>query len=233
MTSPARASGKASRRRGAGRGLVRRRLAGGLRRLVALLAILALGAAVYAARRPILTGAARLLTVRDPLRRADAILMMSGDFDVRPEEVARIFKLGLAPRVVLVREKDSPGVRLGVVPNTSDAAVAVMRRLGVPQQAILVLHFPGGTSSTDDETRAFREWAYTTRPSTVIAVTSAFHSRRARWLLRRQLDHLGVTVLMDGVDDWEFDEGNWWRSKRGLVSYLEEYIKFVHDFFWD
>ncbi len=67
------------------------------------------------------------------------------------------------------------------------------------------------------------------RPRTVIAVTSAFHSRRSRWLLRRQLDRLDVTVLMDGAPDWEYNESNWWQNKRGLVSYVEEYIKFVHD----
>ncbi len=224
----ARAKGKPARR-GSGGGAARSRFAGLLRGLVALVIVVLLVAATWAARRPILTGAGHLLTVRDSLRRADAILMMSGDFDVRPEEVARIYKLGYAPRVVLVREKDSPAVRLGVVPNTSDAAVAVMRRLGVPQSAILVLRFPGGAGSTDDESRAFREWAYNARPKTVIAVTSAFHSRRSRWLLRRQLDRLDVTVLMDGTPDWEYNESNWWQNKRGLVSYVEEYIKFVHD----
>jgi len=218
-----------ARRAGNGGDGARGRFTTLLRALVALLAVVLLCAAVYAARRPLLTGAGHLLTVRDPLRRADAILMMSGDDDVRPEEVARLYKLGLARRVVLVREKDSPGVRLGVVPNTSDAAVAVMRRLGVPQSAILVLHFPAGANSTDDESRAFREWAYNARPNTVIAVTSAFHSRRSRWLLRRQLSRLDVTVLMDGVPDWEYNESNWWLNKRGLVSYVTEYIKLVHD----
>ncbi len=220
-------------RAGAGGGGLRGRAARLLRVAVALLVVGLLCAATWAARRPLLTGAARLLTVRDSLRHADAILMMSGDYDVRPEEVARIYKLGYAPRVVLVREKDSPAMRLGVVPNTSDAAVAVMRHLGVPQSAIQLLHFPGGASSTDDESRAFREWAYNARPRTVIAVTSAFHSRRSRWLLRRQLARLNVTVLMDGVPDWEFDEHNWWHDKRGLVSYITEYIKFAHDWAGD
>ncbi len=220
------AARKPSRGRGAGGG---GRFAGLLRTAVALLVVVLLCAATYAARRPLLTGAAHLLTVHDRLRHADAIFMMGGDYDVRPEEVARIYKLGYAPRIVLVREKDSPAVRLGVVPNTSDAAVSVMRRLGVPQSAIRVLPFPGGASSTDDESRAFREWAYNAKPSTIIAVTSAFHSRRSRWLLRRQLDRLNVTVLMDGVPDWEFDESNWWRDKRGLVAYITEYIKFIHD----
>ncbi len=221
------AKAKPARRGGGGR--ARRSFTGLVRGLVALAVVGLLVAATWAARRPLLTGAAHLLTVRDSLRSADAILMLSGDYDVRPEEVARIYRLGLAPRVVLVREKDSPAVRLGVVPNTSDAAVAVMRRLGVPQAAILVLRFPGGANSTDDESRAFREWAYNARPGTVIAVTSAFHSRRSRWLLRRQLDRLDVTVLMDGVPDWEFDESNWWRNKRGLTKYVEEYLKFLHD----
>ncbi len=227
---------RASARRAPGRGKgggARRRFTVLLRVLVVLAVVVLLGVAAYAARAPLLTGTAHLLTVRDRLRPADAIIMLSGDFDVRPEEVARLFKLGLAPRVVLVREKDSPAMRLGVVPNTSDAAVAVMHRLGVPANAIHVLHFPGGANSTYDESRAFRDWAYDAKPRTIIAVTTAFHSRRARWLLRRQLQRLNVTVLVDGVPDWEFDETNWWHDKRGQLAYLEEYVKLVHDFFRD
>ncbi len=227
---------RASAKRAPGRGRAggaRRRFSVMLRVLVALAIVVLLGAAVYAARAPLLTGAARLLTVRDPLRPADAIIVLSGDFDVRPEEAARLFRRGLAPRIVMVREKDSPAMRLGVVPNTSDAAVAVMRRLGVPGSAIQVLHFPGGANSTYDESRAFRDWAYDAKPRTVIAVTTAFHSRRARWLLRRQLRRLNVAVLVDGVPDWEFDETNWWHDKRGQLAYIEEYLKLVHDFFRD
>ena len=227
------ATGRAAKSASRSGGTFRMRAAFAVRILLTLgvIALLCFGAWVI--RRPILRGAAHLVTAHDAPRRADAILLLGGDFDVRPEEAARLYRAGLAPQVLLVREKDSPAVRIGAVPNTSDAQVAVMRRLGVPPAAIHVLHVPDGANSTDDETRAFREWAYTARPRTVIAVTTDFHSRRARWLLRRQLDRLRVTVLMDGVKDWEFDESNWWLNKRGLTSYVEEYLKFGYDFFHD
>ena len=225
----ARAAGSSGRSRGA----LRTRAVFALRLLLTLGIIALIFFGAWVIRRPILRGAAHLVTVRDEPRRADAILLLGGDYDVRPEEAARLYTAGLAPQVLLVREKDSPATKLGVVPNTSDASVAVMRRLGVPASAIRVLRVPDGATSTQDESRAFREWAYNAKPTTVIAVTSAFHSRRARWLLRRQLDRLRVTVLMDGVKDWEFDESNWWQNKRGLTAYVEEYLKFGYDFFRD
>jgi len=227
------APGRTARSSGRSGGAFRTRAAFAFRLLLTLGIALLLCFGAWVIRRPILRGAAHLLTVHEALRHADAILLLGGDYDVRPEEAARIYRAALAPRVLLVREKDSPAVQVGAVPNTSDAQVAVMRRLGVPPTAIHVLHVPDGATSTDDETRAFREWAYTARPHTVIAVTSAFHSRRARWLLHRQLDGLRVSVVMDAVEDSEFDESNWWLNKRGLTSYVEEYLKFAYDFFND
>lgn len=56
---------------------------GRLRRAAyAALALLALAA--YALRAPILTGVARLLTVRDPVARADLVLVLGGEVNTRP-----------------------------------------------------------------------------------------------------------------------------------------------------
>ncbi len=214
----------------AGRGTgLRSRAAGWLRRLVILgiVAVLCVGA--YAARRPLLVGAGRLLIVRDQLRPADAILLLAGDLETRPEEAARLYRRHLAPRILIAREQDSPSTQLGVRPNWSDLDVTIMERLGVPASAITVLRFPGGTTSTYDEARAFREWAYNARPRTVIVVTHPFHTRRARWLVRGQLARLGISVLMDPVHHWRYTEQNWWTTEAGLIDFFEEFPKFLHE----
>ena len=183
----------------------------------------------YAARRPLLIGAGKLLIVRDDLRPADAILLLAGDLETRPVEAARLYQRHLAPRVLIAREKDRPSVLLGVRPNGSDLDAEIMRRLGVPASAITILRFPGGTTSTYDEARAFREWAYNAKPHTVIVVTHPFHTRRARWLIRGQLKRLGISVLMDPVRHWAYTERNWWQTEDGLVDYFEEFPKILHE----
>lgn len=199
-------------------------------RVAAVLAIvLLLATGAWAARRPILTGAARALTVRDPLRRADALVLLGGDPDSRPDEVARLYRRGLASTVLIVRSRPEPSVRLGVRLDDTDLNILVLHRLGVPASAIRVLRFPGGATSTYDEARAVRDWAYDAHPGTLIVVTSAFHTRRARWLFRRQLERLRIAILMAPVTDPDFDESNWWRTEPGLLAYVEEYLKFLHE----
>ena len=198
---------------------------------VAVLAVILVGA--YAARRPLLVGAGRLLTVHDDLHRADAIVLLSGDFDTRPQEAARLYRLGLAPRIVLAREKDPPSVQLGIWPGNTRGDLLVLQRLGVPASAVLVLPFPGGTTSTFDEARAVREWAYMAKPNRIIIVTSLFHTRRAHWLFSDQLDGLRVDVRMDPVRSWQYDEHNWWQTEAGLIDYFEEYPKFFHELIRD
>lgn len=198
---------------------------------LAALALILVGA--YAARRPLLIGAGRLLTVRDPLRGADAIVLLSGDLETRPQEAARLYRQGLARRVVLARQKETPSVQLGIWPGYTQGNVMVLHRLGVPASAVLVLPFPGGTTSTYDEARAVREWAYSAQPRRLIIVTNTFHTRRAHWLFSRQLKGLRVQLIMDPVTDWEYNERNWWQFERGLLDYVEEYPKFIHEWVRD
>ncbi len=204
-----------------------------LKRLAVVAGIVLLLAGAWAARRPLLVGAGHLLIVRDPLRHADAIVLLSGDFDTRPQEAARLYHQGLAPRIILAREKDPPSVQLGIWPGNTRADLMVLQRLGVPSSAVLVLPFPGGTTSTWDESRAIREWAYNAKPSRIIVVTSLFHTRRAHWLIAGQLQGLRVDVRMDPVRSWQYDEHNWWQNEQGLIDYFEEYPKFVHEWFRD
>jgi hypothetical protein len=63
----------------------------------------------------------------------------------------------------------------------------------------------------------------------VIAVTTLPHTRRARWHLRRALRGTGTEVVMRGVPDARFGEGDWWKSEAGVVAYTNEYLKWLHN----
>ena len=185
--------------------------------------------ALYLARAPLLTALAEYLTIEDALRPADVIFVFAGDADARPLLSADLYRQGLAPRIVIPRPENLPAQDLGALPNVTDAAVLVMRRLGVPETAIVVLTKPGGSTSTIDDARMFRVYAQRHGVDTVLVVTSAFHTRRARWVLRRALDGLDVTLIMAPAADPRFDETNWWRTEAGLLSYVQEYLKWLHN----
>lgn len=191
----------------------------------AALALLLLALAAYALRAPILTGVARLLTVRDHVSRAELVLVLGGEVNTRPFHAAELYRRGVAPRVALVRERSGPAVRQGLYPDRTEVALRILRRGGVPDSAIVVLEPPGGAASTADEARALHGYLAATGLRRVVAVTNPYHSRRARLALRRGTRDLRAEILMDPVPAWGFGERDWWRSEDGLIAYFNEFVK--------
>src|SRR5437867_3162292 len=138
-----------------------------------------------------LLGAGRVLVVADPLPpRADAIVILAGSVPDRTLEAADLYRAGLAPRVVVTRERlprgqaalRARGVRL---PEGDELTVKALRELGVPPGAIVVLG--RRAVSTESEARTIARWACAHRLRRLIVVTSRAHSRRARLILRQAL----------------------------------------------
>src|SRR2546428_11028848 len=90
-----------------------------------------------------LLGAGRLLVVADPLPpRADAIVILAGSVPDRVLEAADLYRAGIAPRIVVTRERvrrgdlalRTHGIRF---PENDELTVEAPRRLGVPPPALL------------------------------------------------------------------------------------------------
>ncbi|HEX8903681.1 MAG TPA: YdcF family protein [Longimicrobiaceae bacterium] len=189
------------------------------------LALLAL-AALWLLRAPILTAMARALAVRDPLRKADAIFVFGGDAQVRPIRAAELWRQGWAPRVLVPEmeiQKSAPG------PTQTEKFTIILHKGGVPDSAVAVLRMPGGTKSTTDDVAVLRAWLRRTGARRVIAVTTDYHTRRARASLRRGLRGMGVRVTMVGVRARAFSETDWWTTPWGRKAYLSEYAKIARD----
>ncbi len=199
--------------------------------LLASLLLLLLAVLAFAFRSPILTGIADYLIINDRLQPADAIVLLNSDFDTRPFHTADLYKRGLAPVVIIARAENTPAVELGLVPNDTDISVGVMEKLGVPPERITILPYPGGTTSTIDEAVAFRQYVGENHVQRIIVVTSAFHTRRARWIFEKTLAGLPVTLEMAAVPYVGFDQTNWWTNEKGLITLDNEYVKLVYYYF--
>jgi uncharacterized SAM-binding protein YcdF (DUF218 family) len=188
--------------------------------VVLLLAILA-----FAFRSQILTGVADYLIVNDKLQPADVIVLLNSEVNTRPFRASELYKQGLAPLVLIARSESTPTVDLGLVPNDTDISVGVMEKLGVPAGKIIILPFPGGVTSTFDEASAVRQYVTAHQIRRIILVTSAFHTRRARWTFEKVLAGLPVTLEMVAVPYAGFNQTNWWKNETGLITLNNEYIK--------
>jgi uncharacterized SAM-binding protein YcdF (DUF218 family) len=193
--------------------------------------LLAVVLLLWLARAPILTGMAEFLTVEDSVAQADVIFVFAGEAYVRPTRAAELYGQGVAPVIVIPRPEDGPAQAAGVQMNPTDASVLLMERLGVPRTSIVTLTVLGGSTSTIEDARLFRPYVERNGIRRVIAVTSNFHTRRARWVLRRALDGLPVDIRMAGANDPRYDERSWWKTESGLIAYVEEYLKWVQNRF--
>lgn len=193
-----------------------------------LLVIVLLGLLIYTLRVPLLTGLANYLISTDtPLEKADMIFVLNGDYDTRPFYSSDLYKQGLAPIVAIAQTESSPSERLGLVDNPTDIAVEVMKLRGVPADKVLVLNLDEPVTSTFDEARALRQYVEANRIQSVIMVTSAFHTRRSRWIFERELEGVQVKLEVAGAPYNNFDAGNWWQYEEGLINLNNEYIKLI------
>jgi uncharacterized SAM-binding protein YcdF (DUF218 family) len=199
--------------------------------LVAGAILILLVVLAYAFRSQILTDVADYLVVSDRLQPADVIFLLNGDYNTRPFYASDLYKQGLAPAIVIARSVNLPAAELGLVPNDTDIAVGVMEKLDVPADKIIVLPVSGGVTSTFDEAIVLRRYIETNNIHTVILVTSAFHTRRTKWIFDRELSGLPLTLEMAAAPHYGFDATNWWRSESGLITLNNEYVKLVYYFF--
>ena len=200
------------------------------RRIVSLTGIVLLLSCLlaFAFRVRLLTGLASFLIIDDAPQAADMIFVLAGGIETRPFHAAELYQRGLGPLIAISRVEETPTVEMGLYPDPIDVMVSVMRELGVPDDDIIVLPFEGGASSTHDEAVALRHYVDAHAVERVILVTSAFHTRRGRWTIERELSDSSVTLQVSAAPEREFDEMNWWQRERGLISFTNEYIKLLY-----
>lgn len=179
--------------------------------------------------------AARALVVRDELPQADCIVVLSGasEYVERTRHAAELWRLGVAPKIVLTNDNLRGGWNSEQQRNPFfvEREAEELRRAGVPAAQIEAL--PEPVTSTYDEAVRLRAYASEQRLGSVLVVTSAYHSRRARWTMRRVFRDSGVRVGMSPVAASSAARQTpnafvWWLSGRGWRSVVPEYPKLVY-----
>jgi hypothetical protein len=192
-----------------------------LRRLVVLAAV---ACAIVLVHGPALRTAAAFMTVRDSLAPA-ALLLPLGD----PQVAASLFAGGYADEVAIWKGPPSRVAELGLVPPAHELARSALEAAGIPRDRIVLLD---GTL-VDTEALGRAAGAYVTEregagaPQRIIAVASAPWSRLTRRDLRRGLAGTGVQVIVQPTPDVTFDQANWWKTERGLITYVDAYSLWI------
>ena len=196
------------------------------RLVVCVLLLVGLGACAWLARAPLLQGAADFWIVSDEVTRADAVVVLGGQFNVRPLAAADLYHKGLVNRVLISNNEETRAATIGAIQGDTESNRRVLLKLGVPENAIET--FGGAHKNTRDEAVALREWTERRRVSTIIIPTEVFAARRVRWMFQREFAGQGIHIQVPSYESGDYTRAEWWKSAVGLVTFQNEVIKYVY-----
>jgi uncharacterized SAM-binding protein YcdF (DUF218 family) len=183
-------------------------------------------AAAYFNRTSLLTDAAKVWVVNDPVAKADAIVVLGGGVDTRPFTAAKLYRAGVAPLILYMNVRLSPAEKLGIVLPEGEETRRILLSSSVPAGAMLAI----GTNvaSTYDESLAVRSWGLSRSAKSIVIVTDVFHTRRARWVFEKQLRGTGLQVFIQGATTLDYGTTNWWQHEQGVIDFQNEVIKYFY-----
>ncbi|NIM05619.1 MAG: hypothetical protein GTO55_05420, partial [Armatimonadetes bacterium] len=177
-------------------------------------------------RAPILRQVGAVMIVQHGLERADAIFVLGGDAAERGAHAATLYREGLSDTLVTSGGREDKELKLFDIHATeAEVTAQALKRGGVPDEAIVVLNVG---KSTIEEGFAVLDYVLRHGWSSIIVVTSAYHTRRAEWVMNKALKELDVKVMLSpsGLEDYHLAE--WWRYEKDLVYVNNEYLKLLY-----
>jgi uncharacterized SAM-binding protein YcdF (DUF218 family) len=177
-------------------------------------------------RAPLLIGVAQAWVVNEPTTNADAIVVLGGGLENRPFAAAKLFHDGVAPRILYMNVRLSPAEEIGVISSEGEVTHRILLSKGVPETAMTMI----GTNigSTYDESKAVQAWMEKSGAKSIVIATDLFHTRRVRWLFRKELRNDKADIHVVAVDARRYKMNDWWRHEEGVIAFQNEIIKFIY-----
>ncbi|HMI53365.1 MAG TPA: YdcF family protein [Candidatus Saccharimonadales bacterium] len=183
--------------------------------LVVLLCFAALCFTIYLARHPLMRYGASAWIVEDPVVNADAIVVLSDDnfYADRATRAAELFRQGKAPVVV------ASGRRLRPTAGIAELMEHDLAERGVPKDKIMRLAHDA--DNTREEAEAVARLAHEQKWTSLIVVTSNYHTRRARYIFEHVFPR-NVDVRVASARDGDFDPDRWWEKRISIKKLTHE-----------
>jgi uncharacterized SAM-binding protein YcdF (DUF218 family) len=173
-------------------------------------------------------GVGHWLVKEDPLQKADAIAVLSGNIPVRALEAAALYHEGYAAEIWLTH----PGARADALsefglryPSEDDFNYRVLRRQGIPAKAIHILESP--IQNTADELDVISSAIQSVGAQSVIVVTDKPHTRRVHTLWE-EFDASRGKAIVRGVSGDTYDPSRWWKTANGTRQVMHEVFGLIN-----
>ncbi|BCD67491.1 YdcF family protein [Nitratiruptor sp. YY09-18] len=176
----------------------------------------------------ILTEYAKFFTVNNATKKADLIFILGGNPKTRPAKAVELVKQGFSNKVVMTHIKDKALKYQNFFIKEEKLTEAILKSESIPFKIIPCIKKDGATS-TFDEAYSLAEYVKNNNLKHVIIVTDAFHTKRALYAFKKifRLEKLNTKVEVAAAYNGVYRENNWWKTEKGLRSYIIEPIKFL------
>jgi uncharacterized SAM-binding protein YcdF (DUF218 family) len=146
------------------------------------------------------------LLVSVPMRHADALIVPGGEPLARPQEAARLYRQGVAPKVFVTGVGDAGAIR------------RVLINEGVPASAI---HIESNARTTHANAVLLKPMLEEAKVHTALIVTSPFHTRRALATFRKVMPEMDFGVTEASIDWWGRPEGRGDVNRFAALEFLK------------
>ena len=173
-------------------------------------------------------GVGHWLVKEDPVQKAEAIAVLSGNFPARALEAASLYRNGYAHEIWLTHPgpQSDTLTQLGIYyPSEADFNYRVLRRQGVPAKAIHVLESP--IINTQDELEAMSNALQQRNFASIIVVTNKAHTRRVHELWNK-LESARGKVIVHGIVNDDFQPSAWWTRTGDTHQVIHEVLGMIN-----
>lgn len=171
----------------------------------------------------------RWLDIGETPRKVDYVMSLPGDEDYRPFLAAAMINAHFANQALVIQNEPTPEELDGLGLPNSEIIRRVYRYCGIPESNVVTL--AGKSVSTAGDIDVLRGFLREHPEAHVAIVTSDYHTRRARWIVRQHIGNSADQLLIVSAPNGEFDFSNWWQTESGFLMVINEYVKLAAYFF--
>lgn len=173
-------------------------------------------------------GVGHWLVKEDSLQKANAIVVLSGNFPARALEAASLYRAGYANEIWLTHPgaQSESLMQLGLrYSNEAELNYQVLRRQGVPAKAIHVLDAP--IINTQDELEVIGTALQQKNAASVIVVTNKAHTRRVHELWN-SLNSSRGKIIVHALPSDAFQPSAWWTRTGDTHQVIHELLGIIN-----
>lgn len=171
---------------------------------------------------------AKILLVKDNIKKADCIVDLSGDWEFSRERRAiQLYKEGFANKIIRILEAknkmyNTVSILLNLNLSQKDYYKKYFEHLGVPEDALIF--GDEVATSTFDEFKTIRDVILKNDFKSVIVVTSDYHMRRALMTAKWIFGSKGIKIYNAAVYSEYFNPDRWWLNEDDIKGVVIEYL---------